>query len=210
MSGHDPDASDSYNADQARRPRPVTDETRQDVKRLHEAGLGRNAIARELGISGSAVTGICQKMDPPLSFDRAESALATQARQLDMAKARSEISSMLLVRAKQQLEAMDAPYLLGSFGGKDNIWNETLLDTPPVEVQRNQMTIAAIAVQRHADLVKIDSGRDVEAASSVLEQLASGLTAAALALKAGGGNDPTIPGTDPELKDLNPEGTDET
>lgn len=206
MTRPDIDPTDDNGTDMARRPRPVTDETRQDVKRLHAAGLGRNEIARELRISGSSVTGICQKMDPPLSFDRAESALATRARTIDMAETRSRISKMLLVRAEQQLEAMDAPYLLGSFGGKDNIWNETLLDTPPIEVQRNQMTIAAIAVQRHADLVKIDSGRDVEASESVLEMLARGLDAASNALRVGKANDPTIPGTDPEL---NPQGVDE-
>jgi len=207
MSGRTPDPEDT-NAESVKQQRSsVTEETRADVRRLHGLGLGRNEIAKEIGFSPATVTNICKAEDPPLEFARTQTALAVRARQLDLAEARSDISRMMLVRAKEQLHAMDQPYLAGQFGGKDNIWSEELLAKPPVEVQRNMMTIAAIAVQRHADLVKIDSGRDVEAASSVLEQLASGLTAAALALKAGGGNDPTIPGTDPELKDLNPEGT---
>lgn len=206
-----PHRTDDLNPDhEATSRRLVTEENRADVARLHGMGLGRNAISRELGLSGATVTNICQAFDPPLSFERKDSELAIRARQLDLADARARISAMMLQRATEQLEAMSESYLIGAFGGKDNVWSEELLAKPPVEVQRNMMTIAAIAVQRHADLVKIDSGRDAEVAESVLEKLAGGLDAAAAALRVSGKNDPTIPGTDPELKDLNPEGTSET
>lgn len=178
----------------------VTDETRADVRRLHGLGLGRNEIAKEIGFSPATVSNICKAEDPPLEFVRTQTALAVRARQLDLAEARSDISRMMLVRAKEQLHAMDQPYLAGQFGGKDNVWSEELLAKPPIEAQRNMMTIAAIAVQRHAELVKLDSGRDVEASESVLEKLAAGLDAAANALRAGG-SDPTIPGTDPDKQD---------
>lgn len=161
--------------DEGRRPRPVTDETRADVARLHGEGLGRNAIARELGISGASVTKIAQAFDPPLLFDRHATALATQAAQIDMGAERADIARMLLVRARESLEAISAPAVVFSFGGKDNTYAERLLDAPPVADQQRHMTIAAIALQRHTDLVKVDAGRDAEEARGMVGRLRDSL-----------------------------------
>lgn len=156
--------------DLARRPRPVTDETRASVERLFGQGLGRNDIARELGIAAGTVTKIAQAAG--LSFDRKLTALATAARQVDLAADRAELEKMLLVRAREALERMDQPYLLGSFGGKENVWNETLLDEAPVEVQRNLMTIAGIAVQRAAELGRrTTSGEQLGVAESLADRI---------------------------------------
>jgi len=177
-------------------PRPVTEQTRSEVARLHGMGLGRNEIARELGVAAGTVTKIAKEADPPLQFDRAATALAVRARQLDLAAARADISRMLLVRAQEALEAMDAPTLVYSFGGKENEYNDRLLDVAPAADQRNLMTIAAIAVQRHAELVKIDGdGAQVEV-DSVIGSLASGFDAAAAALRASAGASADVVGAD--------------
>lgn len=156
--------------DRARRPRPVTDQTRADVERLFREGLGRNAIARELEISAGSVTKIAASMG--LGFDRTQSALAVAARQVDLAVMRAELEKKLLIRADEALERMDQPYLLGSFGGKDNVWNETLLDEAPVEVQRNLITIAGIAVQRASELGRrTTAGEQLGVAESLADSI---------------------------------------
>jgi hypothetical protein len=181
--------------DVARRPRPVTPEMRADVARLHAMRLGRNEIARELDIAGSTVTKICQAFDPPLDFERKDTALAVRARQIDLAAARPEIAAMLLVRATEVLEAMSTPITIGQFGGSENVWNETLLDEPTIEGKRNLVTIAGIAVQRHLDLVKVDAGRDLTTAESLVDDLAGFFEDAANALRASGASDPTATDT---------------
>lgn len=166
-----------------RPPRPVTDETRSEVQRLHGIGLGRNEIARELNVGAATVTNVCRSFDPPLEFDRDMTALAVRARQIDLAAARAEVSQMLVVRAREALEAMDAPVEVYSFGGANNTFASEVLDAPSPADQRNLMTIAAIAVQRHVELVKVDSGRDELQAASVLDGLQAAFAGAADALR---------------------------
>lgn len=185
---------DEFPDDIGAAPRPVDDEKRAEVKRLHGAGLGRNQIARELGISGSTVTKIAKGFDPPLEFDRSATVLALAAVRIDHAAERATLKGMLLVRAREALEAMDSPHVVYSFGGKDNTYNERLLDAPPVGDQRNLMTIAAIAIQRHADLERVDqNGGDLAGAVGMVGALHEALGLAAAALSSTGDlPDPTI------------------
>lgn len=176
----------------SRTPQPVTAETRAQVAALHAEGLGRNEIARRIGVSGATVTNIARDLE--LSFDRSATALAVRARQIDLADERQSIKAMLLVRGREALEAMDAPALVYSFGGRDNTYSERLLDAPPVGDQRNLMTIAAIALQRFADLDRVDQGlTGTGEAVGMLERLRDGLTVAVESLGvAGTEHDPTI------------------
>ena len=161
---------DDETPDLARGPRPVTDETRAEIRRLHAEGFGRNEIARRLHISGASVTKYAQSAG--LVFDHSMTALATAAAQIDLHAYRAQLERKLLIRAGEALERMDQPYLLGSFGGKDNVWNETLLDEAPVEVQRNLITIAGIAVQRAADLGRrTTAGEQLGVAESLADSI---------------------------------------
>ena len=169
----------------SRAPRPVTDETRAEVARLHADGLGRNAIARALDVPAATVSGIARALG--LEFDREQTALALRARQIDLAAERATIKSMLLVRARDALEALDAPALVYSFGGKDNTYAERVLDAPPVADQRNLMTIAGIALTRYADLDRVDNGATGTAeAVGMLDRLSSALTVAVESMTADG------------------------
>jgi transposase-like protein len=159
--------NDTPTPDQARRPRPVTPELRARVVALHAEGLGRNAIAREVECSSATVTKIAREAG--LSFDRAATALAVRARQIDLAEARAELAASFLVRAQEALDMMDAPMILGSFGGRDNVWNETLLDAPTVEQQNTLMRTAALASKSHAELARADlaAGSTAQAAGMI-------------------------------------------
>lgn len=177
------------------RPRPVDDEMRADIYRLHAMRMGRNEIARELRIAGSTVTKVCQAHEPPLEFNRDETALAVRARQIDLADSRTKLAAMFLVRGIEALEAMDVPMTIGQFGGKDNTWNERLIDEPTLEGRRNLMTTAAIAAQRHLELVRVDSNRDLSASEGLIDSLGVGIAAFAAAYMAAN------PDTNPEVSD---------
>ncbi|MFJ9558287.1 hypothetical protein ACIRPH_31155 [Nocardiopsis sp. NPDC101807] len=60
---------------------PVDPATRARIKDLHGQDLARNAIARELGISGYTVTKVCK--EEGLSFDREATKAATEAKVVD-------------------------------------------------------------------------------------------------------------------------------
>lgn len=156
---------------------PVTAEKRAQVIELHGQGMSRNGIAREVGISGAAVTKICKQEG--LSFDREATMIAIRARQIDLAVEREEIKRMLLVRARESLEAMDAPTVVYSFGGRENTYAEHLLDAPPIRERQSLMTTAAIAVQRFAELDRVDQGMTgTREAGAMLERLRDSLTLA--------------------------------
>ena len=182
------DNNDPEPMDAARRPRPVTDETRASIRHLHSIGLGRNEIARQLEISGASVTKAAKQLD--LSFDRTDTAAAVAARQIDLAAMRGEVAALLILEARQALLDMHLPTVIGQFGGKDNTWNETQLDEPDITGKRNLMTIAAIGVQRHTDLVKVDAARDQTTGEGLVDQLGSGLMLLGQMLLQDKANDP--------------------
>ncbi|MGH3584839.1 MAG: helix-turn-helix domain-containing protein [Pseudonocardia sp.] len=74
--------------------RPVTDETREQVRQLHAQGLSRNEIARQFGRSGRTISLIAK--DLGLTFDRAaETEVATRVRQADNKARRAGIIASL-------------------------------------------------------------------------------------------------------------------
>lgn len=76
------------------------------------------------------------------------------------------------------LDDIDGEYLVHNFGGKDNDYNEHLLDTTPVEVKRNIITTAGITFDKLTRIVeKSDTG--LEQTVGVLDTIADGFRAAA-------------------------------
>jgi hypothetical protein len=72
----------------------ISDGQRARVLALHADGVGRNAIAAEVGISGASVSAIVR--DAGGSFDRTATAAATEARAVDQRAARVEAAAGLL------------------------------------------------------------------------------------------------------------------
>lgn len=132
--------------------RPVDEETRKQVVVAHGEGKSRNAIAKEFGIAGQTVTRICAEAG--LSFDRTQTTLAVRARSVDLADARLLLAQKMVVAAQDALDDLDAPYLVFNFGGKDNTFEEHLLDGPPEEVRRSIMTTAGIAFDKATKAVE--------------------------------------------------------
>lgn len=126
-----------------------------DAKRaqaLYEDGHGCNAIARELGVAPSTVSRWAKQNG--LEFDRSQTAMAVRAHVVDLAQARTLLAQKMAVAASDMLDALDGPYLVYAFGGRDNMYEEHELDRPPVEVVRNAVTTAGIAFDKASKVLE--------------------------------------------------------
>lgn len=163
--------------DETTGPGPVQDPAvRARVAALHAQGMGRNAIAAELGLGNSTVTRIAKALG--LDFSRAQTAVAVHARSIDLAAGRQRLAEKMLGRAEKMLDELDGPYLVYAFGGKENVYSEHELERPPVEVQRTAVTTAGVAFDKVTKYLEKDTS-GVETAHSLLDTLAAGFSAAA-------------------------------
>lgn len=182
--------NDDEPVDEARRPRPVSDELRAQVREAHARGLGRNAIARELEVGAGTVTKIAR--DLGLEFNREETAIATRARQIDLSAIREQLARKFLLAADESLELLDAPVVIGAFGGSSNTWNETLLDGPTIEQRKVLVGTAQAAASKGIELLKIDAENGSVSARGMVAELAKALAKGVEILEAEGGVDPTV------------------
>lgn len=153
---------------------------RAQVRSLHDDGLSASAIARKLNVSKSTISRWA-KADG-ISFDRTKTAEATAAKSIDLAAARTRLAEKMADRAEKLLDSLDDQYLVYSFGGKENEYNEHLLDKPPVEVIRTAVTTAGITFDKLTRIVEKDV--DITGAQSVVQSLEAGILAAAEVLRA--------------------------
>lgn len=156
---------------------PFTDEERDRLRELHAQGLSLHEIARRMGRGKTTISRHAASMG--LSWDRSKTIEATKARTADVKALRAELKHQFLVKAGELLAQMDEPYLVFNFGGKDNSYNDRLLDRPPTADLRNLMTAAAVAVDKHAVLERLDSDGGAEQAKSMIGELAGALRAVA-------------------------------
>lgn len=165
--------------------RPVDDEDRNQIVRLHAQGLSRNAIARAIGRSGRTVSRIAAELDPPLTFERGEQVqAATQAKVIDAKARRAQLALDLLDDAERLRLQLFAPTKAFNFGGKDNSYNETLLEEPTFTDKLKIVQAAATAIGKAIDIDKYDAGTGLDGVVSLLDRVAAGLAA-----KYGDGND---------------------
>ncbi|GAB3224170.1 hypothetical protein GCM10027447_12520 [Glycomyces halotolerans] len=153
-------------------PPRIPDDKRAEILKDIESGkLSRNAIARKHHVGPATVSRIADEARLDQPFDRTETKNATEARQADNRARRAELSSRMLKKAGQLLDQMDRPHLAHSFGGKENSYNEHLLDKPPTGDLRNLMITAATAIDKHVVLEKVDADTGAETVGSLLDSL---------------------------------------
>lgn len=155
--------------------RPVTEETYEEVRRLHAQGLCRNQIARELGRSGRTISIISAKLG--LSYNRAATEEATRARMADLAERRAILAEELHTDAERLSARMWEPAKVFAFGGKDNTYAEEHVDEPPADAKKSLMAAAGIAIDRSLKLCPAQDDGGAEAAKSMVGQMLTGLTA---------------------------------
>lgn len=158
--------------------RPVTEADRTQVRTMIEAGMSRNAIARQLGRSGHTITGIARELG--LTFDRANDPqlrAATDARIADGRRRRAQLQLVALDNANRLARQMFVPTTVFNFGGKDNTYNERQLDEPTTRDKRD-LAVAIQALTNSAiRLAEHDSGAGLTGVVSLLDQLGRGLAA---------------------------------
>ncbi|GGW19877.1 hypothetical protein GCM10018980_25560 [Streptomyces capoamus] len=152
--------------------KPITDQDRDQVRRLHAVGKSRNEIARTIGRSGSTVSKIAAECDPPLSFERGpEVVAATDARRVDLAARRALFAERLHESAERLHEQLFAPCTVGAFGGKDNEWSQVDLDRPQFADQRQILAAVSTAVDKSLKLAPAEGGQNAEDVRSMLGTL---------------------------------------
>ncbi|QFQ97448.1 helix-turn-helix domain-containing protein [Streptomyces phaeolivaceus] len=155
---------------------PVTDEDRANIIRLHGQGLGRNAIARQVGRAQRTVSVICA--EEGLVFDTSMTEDATRARVAQLAALRADTAVDLHLDAMRLTQQMWEPATIYNFGGKDNTYRDKHVDEPPSGDKKNLMAAAGIALEKSLKLVPPADDSGVEDAQSVLGALMVGLKAA--------------------------------
>ncbi|MGW0550549.1 helix-turn-helix domain-containing protein [Streptomyces altiplanensis] len=156
-----------------KKPRPVTDQTRADVRRLHSEGLGRNEIARELDRSPRTISVIAEKLG--LDFDRTATAVATQARVTDSKARRAAIVAGLYDIAEDEIA------YLKKVGGYRLV--EVSVGAPveytvgrlPAQDRKALITGISTATSSAARLEALDGDPGTDAARSMLTSLADGI-----------------------------------
>lgn len=152
-------------------PKPLPPDLRNAIAEAIRAGGKRNQIAREHGVSPSTVSKIARDDGLTNAFDRTHTENATRAKQADNRAMRAELARRLLVKANEFIDLMDQPHKVFNFGGKDNTYNEKTLPRPPASDLRNLMTAAAVAIDKHVVIERLDSGAGADQAASLLGSL---------------------------------------
>jgi hypothetical protein len=165
---------------------PLTDAERQQIRDLHAAGLGCAAIAREIGRDRSTISVHARAMG--LTFDRAQTRAATQARVDDARDRRSKLALDLLADAERLRTQLWTPCIVHSFGGRNNSYNEHELPEPPFRDKRDIMNTAALALDKHMRLLDFDQRDGADEVASLLGTLFDNLRT-----KHGNGEDDTPP-----------------
>jgi hypothetical protein len=144
-----------------------------ELRRLHTEGLGRNAIAREMGIEASCISRTAAHLG--LTFDRSKIRAAAEARAADLEERRSLIAVQFMDIAEDSLRRIYEPTTVYSFGGKDNEYNEHTFEEAPNADRKALITAAAISVDKVLRLVPPAESSELDSAKSMLGSLGDAL-----------------------------------
>lgn len=152
--------------------RPVDDQTRAAIQDAARDGTrSRNSIAREFKVAGETVTRICA--EGGITFDRTQTEAAVRAHSIDLAEERALLAKEMIAEVREQLDLVNAPFLVWSFGGMDGEIHSHLLDSAPMSERNTVLRSAGIAFDKVTRIVeKSDTG--LEQAAGVLDQIADG------------------------------------
>ncbi len=158
-------------------PGPIPPEVRAAVLTdIREGKLGRNQIARKHGINGASVTTIARENNIKGAFNRSATKAATEAVVADSKARRATLAARLLDRAFQYDERAWSKYKTWERGpeGLEPVEH----DLPPARDQQALMNCLAIALQRHLELENHDRPESSAVATSLLDAVAAGISAA--------------------------------
>lgn len=154
--------------------RPYTQDELDAVRSRHAAGMGRNAIAKDTGINQRKVSKIAEQLG--ITFVRSPHVrIATEAKKVDARARRAALALALLDDAERLRRAMWESCNAYNFGGKDNTFEQVMLDEPSFRDKREIMTAVGLAIDRAMKLDEYDRTTGADSERSVLGDLMKGL-----------------------------------
>lgn len=148
---------------------PLTDNDRDLVRQLHEAGLARNDIAREIGRSPSTVSKLAKELG--LSFDRSKTQVATAAKVADAKARRARLQLDLLADAERLRQQLWQEHEYIDHGGKEFIEARWTQPEPTSADKLKLMQAAKLALDGSLRLDQHDGDGSNETVGSLLGSL---------------------------------------
>ena len=139
----------------ARTQRPVTDEDRQAVRRLHAEGKSLRAIAKELDRSPVTIGSIAKAAG--LAFDTRPTAAAVQAKVQDNRARRAALVSSLYDIAEDDVRYLKQPGAYGLTEVSAGQAVDFMVDRLPAADRRALIGAISTAAKTALDLERIDS-----------------------------------------------------
>lgn len=147
-----------------------TDEESTRLTELHAAGKSLSFIAELMDRSKDTISRHSERLG--LSFSRAETAKAAEAKHVDNKARRVALEERLLVEAQKIMDQMWSETLVFSFGGKDNTYEEHTLKQPTYSDQKTIAQTVATALNAANKLHEMNSdGQDLPAVDAWLEAM---------------------------------------
>jgi len=142
----------------------------QRARELYDSGKSCNAIAKELGVSVSTISGWAKREG--LSFDQSATEDAVRVRRNSRAARRADIIDRLYDRTEHLLDRIEADSFKTLGSGEYGASVTLDLDYVPVGDEKNVATTINIYLERAARLELVDDGDGVAEADSMLGRLA--------------------------------------
>lgn len=140
------------------------------ARELFDAKKSCNAIAKELGVSPSTISGWAKKEG--LSFARKQTAAAVQAHRIDRAAVRADIIDRMYLRSQKVLSRLEADkftYRIVTADGSHTVSD----DFPPSGDEKNLAASLGIYVDKATRLELVDGNAGEGQARSMLAELGS-------------------------------------
>lgn len=141
--------------------RKITLEVEEAIAEDLRLEVSHRKIATKMGISPAAVQKIAKKYGIQ-SGKRTQTEQATRARMVDLKSARTLLSARMLQKANEMLDLMEQKYEVFNFTGLGD-FKTRLISRPQSGDMRNFMTAAAVAVDKHVVIAKLDQESDTSA-----------------------------------------------
>ena len=147
----------------------ITDQLRKDVRACHAKGLGRNAIADELGVARGTITKVANELG--LDFNRAATAAATAAQSIDQRARRQKIIERLYARAETVLDRLEAETFDALVPSAPGVQSHEQLTFVPATEERGLAGSMAFYLSSAEKLEKVDADKDTGEVGSVVDDL---------------------------------------
>lgn len=154
-------------------PNPPSPAQTVRILTLHAKGMGRNEIARKIGVTTYYVDKVVKAQNG--TFDRSgQMLIATAVVKADLARRRAALSLQLLKNAQTFAAQVNEPMEVFSFGGKDNTFASETVSRPPTASIRDLTASAQMAAKTSLELERADND-EAAGEKSLLSQLGIGL-----------------------------------